>query len=203
MIELKNLHKRYGKKIVYQGVNLRLENEHSYAFVGPSNSGKTTLLNALARLEKPTSGKVFFKGKDIWEQMREAEYFKNYLGYVFQNYALIDEQSVKQNLKLVGDSKQISEILKRVGLDDRYLKAKIYELSGGQAQQVAIARLLLKKPKVILADEPTGALDAATGETIISLLLELPSSETIIIFATHDPNVYNRVDNVVDIAKYR
>jgi putative ABC transport system ATP-binding protein len=202
MIELKNLHKRYGKKVVYQDVNLRLENGLSYAFVGPSGSGKTTLLNALARLEKPTLGKIFLNGKDIWEQMKEAEYFKNYLGYVFQNYALIDEQSVKQNLKLVGDLKQISEVLKRVGLNDRYLKAKIYELSGGQAQRVAIARLLLKKPKIILADEPTGAQDASTGETIISLLLELLSSETIVIFATHNPNVYNRVDSIIDVAKY-
>ncbi|MDR1012773.1 MAG: ABC transporter ATP-binding protein, partial [Lactobacillales bacterium] len=193
MIEIKNLYKQYGKKIVYKSVNLKFQNGLSYAFVGPSGSGKTTLLNALARLEKPTSGKIFLNGKDIWEQIKEAKYFKNYLGYVFQNYALIDEQSVKQNLKLVGNSKQISEVLKRVGLSDYYLKAKIYELSGGQAQRVAIARLLLKKPKIILADEPTGALDAATGEAIISLLLELLSLETIVIFATHDPNVYNRV----------
>ncbi|MDR1473650.1 MAG: ABC transporter ATP-binding protein [Lactobacillales bacterium] len=199
MIELKNLRKQYGQRVVYNQVNLRLDSGLSYAFVGPSGSGKTTLLNAIARLEKPTSGKILFAGRDIWEQMKEAEYFKTYLGYVFQNYALLDEQNVQQNLKLVGNSRQISDVLMHVGLDDSYLQAKIYELSGGQAQRVAIARLLLKKPKIILADEPTGALDADTAEMIISLLLELVTSKTIVIFATHDPNVYNRVDKVIDI----
>lgn len=199
MIELKNLHKKYGRKTVYSGVNLKLENNHSYALIGPSGSGKTTLLNAIARLEKPDIGEILFNKKNIWKHMKEAEYFKNYLGYVFQNYALIDEGSVQQNLKIVGNSKQVSEALMRVDLDDSYLKTKIYELSGGQAQRIAIARLLLKKPKVVLADEPTGALDSHTGETIISLLLDLVSPETIVIFATHDPEVYNRVDSVVDV----
>jgi len=202
MIELRNLHKRYGRKTVYNGVNLKLKNNCSYALVGPSGSGKTTLLNAIARLEKPSAGEVLLNGKNIWEQMKEAEYFKNYLGYLFQNYALVDEGSVQQNLRLVGNSKQISDALVRVGLDGSYLKAKIYQLSGGQAQRVAIARLLLKQSKVVLADEPTGALDAATGKTIISLLLDLVSPETTIIFATHNPDVYNRVDRVIDVMSF-
>ncbi|MDR0920993.1 MAG: ATP-binding cassette domain-containing protein [Lactobacillales bacterium] len=199
MIELKNLCKQYGGKTVFDKVNLNFQTGTSYALIGPSGSGKTTLLNAIARLEKPSSGEILYNGRDIWSKMKEAEYFKNYLGYVFQNYALIDEQTVEQNLKLVGSGKQIREALARVGLDESYLKAKIYELSGGQAQRVAIARILLKNPKVILADEPTGALDEETGETIISLLLSLVSSETTVIFATHDPNVYQRVNQIIDV----
>lgn len=200
MIELQNLHKKYGEKKVYTNVNLVLEENKSYALIGPSGSGKTTLLNAIARLEKPDSGKILLQGNDLWK-MKEADYFKNYLGYVFQNYALIEEESVLNNLKMVGKQQDIVATLQKVGLDETYLKAKVYELSGGEAQRVSIARLLLKKAKIILADEPTGALDQATGEAITTLLLELVAPATIVVFATHDPLIFNRVDRVIDVSK--
>ncbi|EIR3700190.1 ABC transporter ATP-binding protein, partial [Enterococcus faecalis] len=181
-------------------LNIQLEKNHSYALVGPSGSGKTTLLNAIGRLEKPTEGKIYFEGKDIWK-MKESKYFGQYLGYVFQNYALMDEATVYENLKIIDNRLSIIEALKKVGLDESYLKMKIYELSGGQAQRVAIARVLLKKAQIILADEPTGALDEVTGQSIIQLLLELVSPNTIVIFATHDPRVFEKVDHVIDVSK--
>lgn len=199
MIELKNISKTYGKHLIFDHLNLTFERGKSYAMIGESGSGKSTLLNLIARLEKPTEGQIYLEGRNLW-QMREKKYFKDYLGYVFQNYALVDDETVAQNLSMVEKAKatQIS-VLEKVGLGASYLTSKIYELSGGQAQRVAIARLLLKQPKVILADEPTGALDESTGQEIIQLLLSLVSKETVLIFATHDPAVYKQVDCVIDM----
>lgn len=198
MIEIKQLSKHYGKKKIYDKLSLTFEANRSYALVGPSGSGKTTLLNAIARLEKPDSGQILVNGQDIWS-MKEQDYFKRYLGYVFQNYALIEEETVYDNLKILAPKPKIVEALHSVGLDSSFLSQNIYELSGGQAQRVAIARLLLKKACIILADEPTGALDKETGDEIIELLLSLVSPDTVLIFATHDPNVFSRVDDIIDI----
>ncbi|MCD3376445.1 ATP-binding cassette domain-containing protein [Streptococcus equi] len=198
MIEIKQLSKHYGKKTIYDKLSLTFEANRSYALVGPSGSGKTTLLNAIARLEKPDSGQILVNGEEIWS-MKEQDYFKRYLGYVFQNYALIEEETVYDNLKILAPKPKIVEALHSVGLDSSFLSQNIYELSGGQAQRVAIARLLLKKACIILADEPTGALDKETGDEIIELLLSLVSPDTVLIFATHDPNVFSRVDEIIDI----
>ncbi|MCD3441555.1 ATP-binding cassette domain-containing protein [Streptococcus equi] len=198
MIEIKQLSKHYGKKKIYDKISLTFEANRSYALVGPSGSGKTTLLNAIARLEKPDSGQILVNGEEIWS-MKEQDYFKRYLGYVFQNYALIEEETVYDNLKMLAPKSNIVEALHSVGLDSSFLSQCIYELSGGQAQRVAIARLLLKKACIILADEPTGALDKETGDEIIELLLSLVSPDTVLIFATHDPNVFSRVDDIIDI----
>lgn len=198
MIEIKQLSKHYGKKKIYDKISLIFEANRSYALVGPSGSGKTTLLNAIARLEKPDSGQILVNGEEIWS-MKEQDYFKRYLGYVFQNYALIEEETVYDNLKILAPKPKIVEALHSVGLDSSFLSQCIYELSGGQAQRVAIARLLLKKACIILADEPTGALDKETGDEIIELLLSLVSPDTVLIFATHDPNVFSRVDDIIDI----
>lgn len=144
MIEIENLAKKYGRKTVYSHVNLHFERNQSYALVGLSGSGKTTLLNAIARLEKPDQGRILLNKQDIWK-MKEKDYFKHYLGYVFQNYALVEEETVFDNLKLLAGKSEILIALKQVGLNESVMKSKIYELSGGQAQRVSIARLLLKK----------------------------------------------------------
>lgn len=197
MIELKELSKSFGDKIVYQNVALKFETGKSYALVGASGSGKTTLLNAIGRLEKPTNGEVLVASKNVW-QMKEKQYFKDYLGYIFQSYALIDDKSVAQNLKIIEKDKQNQIIaLEKVGLDESYLKLKIYELSGGQAQRVAIARMLLKNLKIILADEPTGALDDQTGEQVGKLLLSLVTADTTLIVATHDLALASQMDTII------
>lgn len=196
------LSKIYNKKVIYKNINLEFESNQTYALIGSSGSGKTTLLNALARLEKPTSGRVVIDGIDIWK-MKEKSFLKKYLGYVFQNYALIDNKTVFQNLKLVNtNTDKISAALKKVGLSKDMLRSKIYELSGGQAQRVAIARMLLKEKRIILADEPTGALDEKTGNDIIDLLFSLVDENTYIIVATHDKNVYSRADSIIDVSKF-
>ena len=201
MIQLQALSKKFNKKVIFEDVTLVFEPNKSYALVGQSGSGKSTLLNAIGRLEKPTSGAITLDNRNIWD-IKEKTFFKRCLGYVFQNYALLDHQTVLDNLKIVNrDRAQIKAVLEQVGLDQSYLKAKIFELSGGQAQRVTIARMALKEKKVILADEPTGALDDKTGSEIIDILLGMVSANTYVIIATHDPKVYSRVDEVIDITQ--
>lgn len=198
-IEIVNVTKKYGSKEIFTDLNLTFEAGKSYALIGGSGSGKSTLLNIIGRLEKIDSGKVLVDKQDIWKT-KERTYFKNTIGYVFQNYSLIENKTVYDNLKLLNkDKKIISEILEKVGLSTDYLKHKIYELSGGQAQRIAIARMLMKPRKIILADEPTGALDSEIGNEIINLLLSEAAKNNYVIIATHDPAVYSKVDVIVDI----
>lgn len=198
-IEIVNVTKKYGSKEIFIDLNLTFEAGKSYALIGGSGSGKSTLLNIIGRLEKIDSGKVLVDKQDIWKT-KERTYFKNTIGYVFQNYSLIENKTVYDNLRLLNkDKKIISEILEKVGLSTDYLKHKIYELSGGQAQRVAIARMLMKPRKIILADEPTGALDSEIGNEIINLLLSEAAKNNYVIIATHDPAVYSKVDVIVDI----
>lgn len=198
-IDLLNVSKSFGSKKIFTDLNLKFESGKSYALIGGSGSGKSTLLNIMGRLEKIDSGNVLVDKQDIWK-IKERTFFKNTVGYVFQNYSLIDNKTVYDNLKLITkDKKTITDVLEKVGLSSDYLHQKIYELSGGQAQRVAIARMLMKPRKIILADEPTGALDGEIGKEIIRLLLNERDEDKYVIIATHDPAVYNEVDVIIDM----
>ena len=198
-IDLLNVSKSFGSKKIFTDLNLKFESGKSYALIGGSGSGKSTLLNIIGRLEKIDSGNVLVDEQDIWK-IKERTFFKNTVGYVFQNYSLIENKTVYDNLKLITkDKKIITDTLEKVGLSSDYLHQKIYELSGGQAQRVAIARMLMKPRKIILADEPTGALDGEIGKEIIRLLLNERDEDKYVIIATHDPAVYNKVDVIIDM----
>ena len=198
-IDLLNVSKSFGSKKIFTDLNLKFESGKSYALIGGSGSGKSTLLNIIGRLEKIDSGNVLVDEQDIWK-IKERTFFKNTVGYVFQNYSLIENKTVYDNLKLITkDKKTITDVLEKVGLSSDYLHQKIYELSGGQAQRVAIARMLMKPRKIILADEPTGALDGKIGKEIIRLLLNETAEGKYVIIATHDPAVYNEVDVIIDM----
>lgn len=198
-IDLLNVSKSFGSKKIFTDLNLRFESGKSYALIGGSGSGKSTLLNIIGRLEKIDSGNVLVDKQDIWK-IKERTFFKNTVGYVFQNYSLIENKTVYDNLKLITkDKKTITDVLEKVGLSSDYLHQKIYELSGGQAQRVAIARMLMKPRKIILADEPTGALDGEIGKEIVRLLLNERDEDKYVIIATHDPAVYNKVDVIIDM----
>ena len=198
-IDLLNVSKSFGSKKIFTDLNLKFESGKSYALIGGSGSGKSTLLNIIGRLEKIDSGNVLVDKQDIWK-IKERTFFKNTVGYVFQNYSLIDNKTVYDNLSLITkDKKTITDVLEKVGLSSDYLHQKIYELSGGQAQRVAIARMLMKSRKIILADEPTGALDGEIGKEIIRLLLNEKDEDKYVIIATHDPAVYNKVDVIIDM----
>ncbi|HEL0010528.1 TPA: ATP-binding cassette domain-containing protein [Streptococcus equi subsp. zooepidemicus] len=198
-IEVLNVTKKFGSKKIFTDLNLTFEAGKSYALIGGSGSGKSTLLNIIGRLEKIDSGKVLVDEQDIWKT-KERTFFKTIIGYVFQNYSLIENKTVYDNLRLINkDKKIIADVLEKVGLSNDYLNQKIYELSGGQAQRVVIARMLMKPRKIILADEPTGALDSEIGKEIINLLLSETAENKYVIIATHDPAVYNKVDVIIDL----
>ena len=196
-LEIINVNKYYGKKTVMDHISLTFETGKSYALVGASGCGKTTILNSLARLEKVQSGKVKLDGEDIWE-MSERAFFRDYLGYVFQSYSLLENKTVSQNLKLVTtDSAKMVATLEKVGLDASYLATKIYELSGGQAQRVAIARMLLKSKKIILADEPTASLDTEKAYKVVKILAkEAKEKNKATIMVTHDLRLVDFCDKV-------
>lgn len=221
MLELKNLTKQYTEKnkatvTALSDVDLKFPKSGLIFILGKSGSGKSTLLNLIGGLDSPTKGEVIIDGRSTAD-FREADYdsYRNtYCGFVFQEYNLISNYTVGQNVALAlelqrekCDRDKIDEILRRVELIDGDGKTladrSVNQLSGGQKQRVAIARALIKEPKVILADEPTGALDCDTAQNFYGLLKEL-SKEKLIIVVTHDRvNAESYGDRVIELSDGR
>ena len=207
MIIIHQLTKTFGDRTVFSDLNLNFDAGKVYALIGNSGCGKTTLLNMVAKLEPYDQGSIQYKGKDL-RKIKPTNYFRNELGYLFQNFGLIDNKTVSENLdlglighKLDKQKKRETkeEVLDRVGLSYIQLDQKVYELSGGEAQRVALAKIILKDPPLILADELTAALDPETSQEIMDLLLTLKSKERLIIIATHNPTIWKQADEVVDL----
>ena len=207
MIKIEHLAKSFGERTVFQDINLQFEAGKAYALIGNSGCGKTTLLNMVAKLEPYDQGSIQYKGKDL-RKIKPTNYFRNELGYLFQNFGLIDNKTVSENLdlglighKLDKQKKRETkeEVLDRVGLSYIQLDQKVYELSGGEAQRVALAKIILKDPPLILADELTAALDPETSQEIMDLLLTLKNKERLIIIATHNPTIWKQADQVVSL----
>lgn len=202
MLRLENIVKEYhvADQVVHalQGVNMEFRNSEFVSILGPSGCGKTTLLNIIGGLDRYTSGDLIINGKSTKDfKDKDWDNYRNHrVGFVFQSYNLIPHQTVLQNVELAltlsGVSKKEREqraidVLKRVGLGDK-IKNRPSQLSGGQMQRVAIARALVNDPEIILADEPTGALDSATSVQIMELLKEI-SKDRLIVMVTHNPEL--------------
>lgn len=207
MIKIHQLTKTFGDRTVFSDLNLNFDAGKVYALIGNSGCGKTTLLNMVAKLEPYDQGSIQYKGKDL-RKIKPTNYFRNELGYLFQNFGLIDNKTVSENLdlglighKLDKQKKRETkeEVLDRVGLSFIQLDQKVYELSGGEAQRVALAKIILKDPPLILADELTAALDPETSQEIMDLLLTLKNKERLIIIATHNPTIWKQADQVVSL----
>ena len=207
MIKIHQLTKTFGDRTVFSDLNLNFDAGKVYALIGNSGCGKTTLLNMVAKLEPYDRGSIQYKGKDL-RKIKPTNYFRNELGYLFQNFGLIDNKTVSENLdlglighKLDKQKKRETkeEVLDRVGLSYIQLDQKIYELSGGEAQRVALAKIILKDPPLILADELTAALDPETSQEIMDLLLTLKNKYRLIIIATHNPTIWKQADQVVSL----
>ncbi|WP_270616036.1 ABC transporter ATP-binding protein [Streptococcus koreensis] len=207
MIKIHQLTKTFGDRTVFSDLNLNFDAGKVYALIGNSGCGKTTLLNMVAKLEPYDQGSIQYEGKDL-RKIKPTNYFRNELGYLFQNFGLIDNNTVSENLdlglighKLDKQKKRETkeEVLDRVGLSYIQLDQKVYELSGGEAQRVALAKIILKDPPLILADELTAALDPETSQEIMDLLLTLKNKERLIIIATHNPTIWKQADQVVSL----
>lgn len=161
MIIIRGLNKAFGEKIIFSNFNLEIPDGSFVVISGDSGSGKSTLLNMIGGIEKPDSGSIIIEGLNI-TRLKNKTVFADTVGFLFQNFALLENKTVKENLSLIKKSSRtkvsLKEALNRVGLSKEVNK-KVYQLSGGEQQRVALARLMMKKCSVVLADEPTGSLD--------------------------------------------
>lgn len=187
------------------GVNMSLEEGKFIVVLGPSGTGKSTLLNLLGGLDSPTSGKIYVEGQDISTLSEDelADYRAAKVGFVFQFYNLVPTLTVHENVALVKEiapnALSATKMIEEVGLSD-HLKNFPAELSGGEQQRVSIARALAKNPKILLCDEPTGALDSETGVLVLKLLLKMARDygKTIVI-VTHNQNIAKMADVVLRV----
>ena len=202
MIKTGNLKKLYTTEEVettaLNSVNLEIQEGEFVAVMGPSGCGKSTLLNLLGLLDNPSEGEYHFLGQEVskYSERRRAQLRKGNIGFVFQSFNLIDELTVYENIELpllyLGVSgsdrkKRVHEVLEQMEIMARRNHFP-QQLSGGQQQRVAVARAVIARPKVILADEPTGNLDSAHGDEVMRLLEELNKSGTTIVMVTHSPS---------------
>lgn len=194
---------------VIKGINLEIASGDFVAIMGASGSGKTTLLHIMSGLDHPTSGAVSINGVEL-STMNDHELAKirnKTIGFVFQNFFLLNYCTALENVTLpliYSDKNNVSashgkDLLVQLGLGHR-LSHRPHELSGGEKQRVAIARALINSPSVIFADEPTGALDSATGDSIMDLMEEIHNLGTTIVLITHDPKVAKRAKRVLHMS---
>ena len=185
---------------ILREINLEVKEGEFISIMGPSGAGKTTLLNILSTVDKPTSGTVYYDNQDISKMNNKqlSKFRRDNIGFIFQDYNLLDSMSVEDNMALpliIGNEKQIkikSEVLrlaKFFGIE-AHLKKYPYELSGGQKQRVAAARALITSPKIIFADEPTGALDSKSSSELLNCLKDMNEKFNVtVIMVTHDPQM--------------
>ena len=206
-IEFKNIVKEYkmGEVTIkaLNNTNFEIEKGELVVIVGPSGAGKTTTLNILGGMDKATSGEVIVDGKEITKlnDKKLIEYRRNDIGFVFQFYNLVQNLTAKENVELAtqicSDALDVNEILEKVGLSDRKDNFPA-QLSGGEQQRVAIARAIAKNPKLLLCDEPTGALDYKTGKSILKILQEMARKEKMTVaIITHNGAIAPMADKVI------
>ncbi len=215
LIKTENVKKEYmsGKKknLVLKGVNLEINAGEKIAIVGPSGSGKTTLLNIIGLLLPATEGEVYLAGKraSTLKEKERAKLRNKFFGYVFQEFLLVEEDTVFQNIEIPllysltkktksEKRKMVEEVLEKVGLEVK-INEKVRNLSGGERQRVAIARAIINDPEVILADEPTGSLDAENGEKIMDIMESLVDKGKTLLIVTHNEAIAKRCDKIFRI----
>lgn len=213
LLELKHIYKNYRQdKIVVpvlKDINISIDEGEYVAIMGPSGSGKTTLMNIIGCLDRPTEGEFFLENESIvnYTENQLSDLRLKTLGFVFQSFNLLPKQTALDNVALplsyagvpVKKRRQIAfQTLQRVGLEDR-VNFKPSQLSGGQQQRVAIARALVNNPKIILADEPTGALDSKSGTQVMKLFERLNEEGVTVIMITHDANIAGHAKKVLRI----
>ena len=213
LLNIQNIYKNYGKEPmivpVLKDVSLEVVQGDYIAIMGPSGSGKTTLMNIIGCLDRASLGTYLFEDEDISEMNDDAlsDLRLNKIGFVFQNFNLLSSETAQENVALpliyAGIDKEkrnqrAIDVLNKVGLQDR-ISFMPSQLSGGQKQRVAIARAIINNPKILLADEPTGALDQASGKQVMELFKSLNDEGVTIIMITHDANVASHAKKIFHI----
>lgn len=211
-VVLENINVRFGMKEIFNGLNMEIVENEFVCVVGESGSGKTTLLNIMGLLEKPTSGNIEICGiKNPGLNNRKGiRLLREEISYLFQNYGLVENETVKYNVKMATrflkiDKKKreekIEETLDKLGLLE-LINEKIYCLSGGEQQRVALAKIMIKPSSIILADEPTGSLDVGNRDTVMKILKEINLGGKTIVLVTHDLDITKYATRVIKISKH-
>lgn len=213
MLSVKQVSKIYEGKIAYRAltdINFEVEKGEFVGVMGPSGSGKTTLLNLIATIDEPTTGSILIEGDNPYQLNRNelAKFRRRSLGFVFQDFNLLNTLTVKENivLPLTLDGKRVQEmeeqaeaIAEVLGISE-IMNKRTYEISGGQAQRAAIARAMIHKPKLLLADEPTGNLDSKSSKDVMGMLSKLNQEENATtLLVTHDPQAASYCDRIIFI----
>jgi len=206
MIEAKGLKKCYGAHVLFDDVDMQIYHNEMIAIMGKSGTGKTTLLNILGLIEEATAGDIWYNGNriNVKKEKEVAQLLRTKIGFLFQNFALLNDKSIYDNLKIALPKKlsstdkkaKMKKALSKVGLR-KNLSDKIFYLSGGEQQRVAMARLFLKENEVIFADEPTGSLDADNRDIVLGLLDDLRRAGKTIVIVTHDKVVGDHCDRII------
>ena len=207
MIKISGLYKKFDDHTIFEDFHLNIDDQELIAITGMSGCGKTTLLNILGLLDFEYQGEVIYNQVHIKKlsNKKRAKFVRENISYLFQNYALIDDQTVYDNLLLAlyytklkkeEKDKRIQETLKKVGLEG-FENKKVYTLSGGEQQRVALARVILKPCQMILADEPTGNLDSSNRDIVLENLLELNKEGKTVIIVTHDDYIAKKCNRVI------
>ena len=203
MIKVKNLSKHFANETAIDYSDITFEKGKSYMLLGASGCGKSTLLNMIAGILSPESGTIEIAGEDMTKKsQKEKDKFRiQKIGYIFQDFKLIPEMTVMDNIAILRlekvDISDADKILNSLGILEKKNK-KVKHLSGGEKQRVAIARAIVKKPDIILADEPTGNLNFAIGEAVIKQLIEVSEGKTLIA-VTHDERLGKYFDHIIDM----
>lgn len=204
MLEIKNLKKSYKDHLIFENFNLRIEQGEFVIISGMSGSGKTTLLNIIGSLEDFDSGKVRFNNIDISLRKNQQKYLGEKIAFIFQNYALLENKTVRENLNLIPKkyrtNTSIDQALEMVGMKDK-IDSKVYTLSGGEQQRVAVARVIVKKCELILCDEPTGSLDKYNARKVIDLIKNLNQAGKTILLVSHDEKIKKIGDRIIKLWK--
>lgn len=203
MIELKNVTKAYGNKTIFSKLSFKIDTGEFVVFSGKSGCGKSTMLSLIGGIEKATSGQIIVDGTDITNNYNRIKYFSEKVAFLFQNFALSENKTVKQNLEMVPKKSRsgvsIPDALKAVGIEDK-LNEYIYTLSGGEQQRVALARIMIKKCDIILADEPTGSLDKENANAVIDILKKLNTENgKTVIMVTHDEELKKVGERIINM----
>ncbi|CUM83574.1 ABC transporter ATP-binding protein [Roseburia inulinivorans] len=201
-VEIKNVNKHFGEKRLFDNFSCDIKQGDFVVITGASGCGKTTLLNMIGGLESVTSGKISVAGLEITNQKNLQIYYRDIVGFVFQNFALVEQKTVEENLKMIHKKGQtevsVQEALRSVGME-KALKQKVYSLSGGEQQRIALARLRLKNCQLILADEPTGSLDRKNGQLVMEILHEMNAEGKTVIMVTHDESLIQDMDKRISL----
>ncbi len=200
MIEGINISKKFDDNILFENFNFSIGKGEFVCFTGKSGTGKTTLLNIIGMIETIDSGKLFIDNVELKTRKQVIEYFRSKVGFLFQNFALVDDKTVEQNLHLVRKQNRtqytVEDVLQKVGLENKF-KSKVYTLSGGEQQRIALARLFLKKCDIVLADEPTGSLDSENADIVMKILMSMKKEGKTIVLVTHDEKIKTMAERVI------